>query len=729
MSFKTLENRFTENVNKLYAGATYKFENGKPSTGRNDDPLIVRKPGDGYWNFAESRSTPISSTLVDVKRLTLFSLSKRGILFLAKQQLLQTGNTFEHTRIINPAFVLANAVPFVHVKRNLRPLPVGKTINKILSSVGLKKPEGNNSIDELRKIGQLQQETYNKFVSGTTVTSLLKKIPVIGKTVSAATTKRSMGEVDAAGPGKNEQEHWKYRRPELGKNNSGYIMFSKITEENAKRREYSVEATLSKFSEANEDPRGFAEKMMNWTGPSMSYPMRQEAVDKAKKELSNFKSSYKSPMLVFYGPLKNNGKYTTYLKRTDGKEEWSGKLLTTDYERYVNNKFNTSNESQTTRQSDLLSDGAIERGLMKINNSYKNSQTSTLQNELDKKIKKYIENQDSDIKTGNTITYIKYFNPKDSLRSLNVDAIIEGKDSNPQTLADGIRERTKTKKISYIRDASNDIRKEKSPGVAQEAYSRIATNFKDPVVVSFAMGPDNRTTQGQGHIRFRAFIKDLIETTTPNYTPLQYIGRMERFNYYTGVERKISFRLGLLSFSEDELDGMWRRLNFLTGMAYPYGFNRGIFQPNNIRLTIGNVYVNQPGYIQSINTDFAGITETWEITPGKQVPISAMVTMDFVLIEKASRLADSPFYGINEGKAGFSTQIPTATQQNDSRNSAPTVADPVLSSTTVPVNSVRPPANPSNAANILNTVRNEVGFSSNALVTNSSLANPFARNP
>ena len=129
MAFKNLEQRFNENVIKLYAGSTSKFDNGIASNGKADAPLIVRAPGKGYWTKYEDRSLPVQSTIQDVKRLTLFQLSKPGLLFLAKQQLLQTGNTFELTRALNPAFVVANAVPFLHVKRNLRPLNelAGKT--------------------------------------------------------------------------------------------------------------------------------------------------------------------------------------------------------------------------------------------------------------------------------------------------------------------------------------------------------------------------------------------------------------------------------------------------------------------------------------------------------------------------------------------------------------------------------------------------------------------------
>ena len=50
MAFKNLEQRFNEKVNELYDGAKLKFDNGRLSRGANDDPLIVRKPGDGYFN-------------------------------------------------------------------------------------------------------------------------------------------------------------------------------------------------------------------------------------------------------------------------------------------------------------------------------------------------------------------------------------------------------------------------------------------------------------------------------------------------------------------------------------------------------------------------------------------------------------------------------------------------------------------------------------------------------
>jgi len=155
MSFKNLEQRYNENVQTLYRGATQKFEGGRSSIGPNDDPLITRSPGDGYWTRAEGRSTPFTSSITDVKRLTLFTLSSRGVAFLLKQQLLQTGNTFEQTRLINPLFAVgAAAAPglgnAVRVRRHLRPItggPGGPLLGRT-----------DTSFKKVKKHGQLQKE-------------------------------------------------------------------------------------------------------------------------------------------------------------------------------------------------------------------------------------------------------------------------------------------------------------------------------------------------------------------------------------------------------------------------------------------------------------------------------------------------------------------------------------------------------------------------------------------
>jgi len=690
MAFKNLEQRFNETADKLYAGAKYKFDNGKASRGRNDDPLIVRKPGDGYWNAAEGRSTPISSAFTDLKRMTLFTASTRGLKFLAKQQILQTGNTFESTRIINPAFHISNAVPFIHTKRAID-IPITKSgiARAILGNNALtKKIFGSGAqktdIASLRKIGQLQVETYDKATQAINVKSLIKKIPVIGQTISAVRAKRSVG--DGVKP-------FEESRPELSKLGARGLVTALFSGNNSSTSGYIMANQVILNSKLND------------------------------KYITNFKPKYF---------VKLDGKYVTYTNLSDGESKWKVGQRLNDYIRLRSKAVSTAGKTKTDFLNSTLNIGqSATAKKTRLEEIYKKSTDNTIINgniKLDRYVdygtsarygkkqyynvptvpnaKKKIQNvlypsASSTIDAGvstyvlglaaesqtlselpsaivktsgqpiiknaslSGVSYIKYFTyGAGTVKQANEDEIKSGKLTNARDLAlgpDG-----KRRSISYIKDVSNILREEKNSLVSREAYNTIESVFDDPIVVSFAMGID-------GHVRFRAYIKDLQQNTSPQYNPLQYIGRMEKFIYYTGVQREVSFKIGLVAFSQDELDGMWRRINYLTGMAYPYGFNKGIFQPNIVRMTIGDVYTDQPGYITSLNTNFTEITETWELSSGQQVPISAMMSMNFVLIEKASRLGDSPFYGITENLPGFSKTIPTATANADG---PPTTGEP-----------------------------------------------------
>ena len=197
------------------------------------------------------------------------------------------------------------------------------------------------------------------------------------------------------------------------------------------------------------------------------------------------------------------------------------------------------------------------------------------------------------------------------------------------------------KRIKYIKDPANTEAPDPSQNIL-EKYSKLRTRletnrFEDAILVSFAMGNNDP-------VQFRSFIRDLTQSATPEYKTYQYIGRIERFVYYITVEREINFKLDLLAFSKDELKLVWERLNYLTGMVFPYGITRGILQPNIVKLTIGNVYHDQPGYITSFNVNFNEVSESWDLD--NEVPIGATVDMSFKLIEKATKTANSPFYGI-----------------------------------------------------------------------------------
>ena len=633
MSFETLEQKYNETVNNLYAGATFKFNNGVPSSKNTDEPYVVTSPGKGYWNAAESRATPIASAARDLKRLTLFSISPRGLLFLGKQQLLQTGNTFESTRLINPAFIVSNAVPFIHTKRSLDvPITLGGIARGLLGNNALTRRifgSGGQKTDiaSLRKIAQLQEKTYNDKSPKSGLhgagRSLVSRIPVIGQVVSAATAKRSIGEI----------KPYNESRPELASNNP-----------------------LNNSGPAGRLARAFSVAAL---GPVANVFSLYDGGYVMLRQLKSLPQTWQNEQTIKYvprfGPSVLAGTYTTYLELTNNKKPFG--LTTTLLKLDV---MDRSSVAKDTGLEAVYSDSSL------VLSERSTFSTGSSRADLVNNVNEYIKKRDDWFKENNeSFAYLKYFT-KGSEQSITDGAqfnrdIEKPSTTNAKLLAESRAD--KTKKISYIKDPSNERSVAQSPSTTlPPAYSLINTDFSDPIDVSFAMN-------GDSPVKFRAYITKMNQTVVPEYKAYQYIGRIEKFITYTSVQRELSFNLGILAFSKDEIEGVWRRVNYLTGLTFPYGYNKGIYQPNIVTLTIGNVYIDQPGYITSLNTNFNELTESWDID--SQVPISANMDIKFVLIERNTKTSNSPFYGITEGMEGFSDA-----QLNESVDQLPSINQP-----------------------------------------------------
>lgn len=586
MSLKNLEKRFNEKVNQLYAGATSKFDNGKSSNAFNDDPLNVRRIGSESFGRASrllGRSLPVGRAAQDTLRLTKFLASWRGIGFLAKQYLLQTGNTFEITRLLNPLFVLgAAAAPavgnIVRIRRHWNPR------NTLLSRT-------DTSTPNVKKLGQLQVTTYNQnFLNPTTNQFALGNL----KPASPLNAKINIG----------QEKEWPQSRPEL----KDYI------------------------------------KTLHNSEPSAEFKYGGAVKDYL---LGSFIGNR-------YG-IGSGNNYSTYYGITDGYSEWNSKTNYTNSDYYL--AVPGMNEWDTMR-TDLLSETSVDTSLV-------NRQSSISQSLEDQKLSfpsternlesTYLEianfnglsipsnnlllltqqqeNYQILYKSGNDKGYLAYFSGSDAK---SVKGALRLENTNAKDIA-GPQTPNTNNAASYLRDPANTLVAARD-GVLDPYKTLPSDKFDDPIVVSFAMGRDR-------HIQFRAFITDLNQSISPEYKTNQYIGRMEKFVSYTGVQRELSFKLGVLAFSKDELAAVWNRINYLTGLAFPYSIRRGILQPNIIRLTIGNLFTDQPGYVTSLSTNFNQITESWDIDKG--VPISAQVDIKFIIIEKRTALASSPFYAIN----------------------------------------------------------------------------------
>lgn len=153
--------------------------------------------------------------------------------------------------------------------------------------------------------------------------------------------------------------------------------------------------------------------------------------------------------------------------------------------------------------------------------------------------------------------------------------------------------------------------------------------------------------QTSNNVHFRAFLSSLHQTVTPEFNEQRYIGRTERFVTYGGVKRAVFLKFHIAAFSQSEINTAWLRVNYLTGLAFPKGVSSsGFMIPPLFKITVGNIYDNQPCYINTLEFNMLDESTTFDIDA--EVSQVIEVTMQLTLLEKTTQLYDSPFYAITE---------------------------------------------------------------------------------
>ena len=144
-----LKDLFLERESELYDYVKYPVKDDSDTQPYRYTTLDNAEPMNPFF---EDQSNPISlSARRDFNRMFQFNKSAHGLVFLGKQQLLQTGNTFTQTRLYNPLNVQIHSVPFVHKSRHLN---IKQTIESILGSG-----------EDYLKYARLQRETSDDLKS------------------------------------------------------------------------------------------------------------------------------------------------------------------------------------------------------------------------------------------------------------------------------------------------------------------------------------------------------------------------------------------------------------------------------------------------------------------------------------------------------------------------------------------------------------------------------------
>jgi hypothetical protein len=101
---------------------------------------------------------------------------------------------------------------------------------------------------------------------------------------------------------------------------------------------------------------------------------------------------------------------------------------------------------------------------------------------------------------------------------------------------------------------------------------------------------------------FRAFLTSGIsDSNTGEWNSFKYMGRGETFKTYQGFQRSISFGFRVVAFSQDEMQPLYNKLNYLVSQVYPDYSAAGYMRAPLVKLTLGDYLYRMPGVITSIN--------------------------------------------------------------------------------------------------------------------------------
>lgn len=519
----------------------------------------------------DTQSIPIVSTARDAIRVFKFLDSPNGRLFIAKQLLLQTANTFTNTKIYNPTSPLLSTVPFIHPSRHV-----------IQSLLRPNTP------------GLLQNNTTNNIASTIQVTGALRAVRSGNSSLfrGATTAIKSFASAqlkNAANIILPISQNYYSSRPE-------YIVFN-----------------LSKNTDYLTSKQ---------TGPFLfePQPLSQRGTVKLSTTANLSNTVISAPRAILLGAARLTlNKVIPKLLR--------GKV---------------PNPAETGRTP--YRPGTFEEEALKFKRSF--------YTKLEDKYK--------------NIPSIRFQSP-----------YIDGTSIGGQTDRLGARVSIESKKTGIQDDYNTTTNKVTVDRENTINYNNIIRDYQvqspaglppNPDIIKFIFREADR--QSSNPVQFRALLSSIKESIKPQFNEQQYVGRTERFVTYAGAKRNVSLMFNVVAFSQQEIEGMWSRINYLSGLAFPKGQVNGFMVPPLFKMTIGNLYENQPCYIESLDYDFLDESITFDTI--NEIPFAVNVTMQLSLLEKRTKFYDSPFYKITEQLA--ETQLKRGVEETNARISAAAAA-------------------------------------------------------
>lgn len=586
------------------------------------EPFFYTYPDEkiGTMQKEVKREFPMAAAITDAERMVKFLSSGKGVLFLAKQFLLQTGQPFNETRIYNPTSPIVAAgmsMTFGLVSRPMRHIDissVGGVVSSLLgdniggffnqktippagtTGYGALSAQNQNAGKGLIRAGTANQAKSiltNKWSPSTGVGSL-----GVGKFLSE-TIKGLFGNFIP-----QRQLNVKYRSDEA----TYELMIGS----------YSGNTGIFSYQGVN----GFFDGLQQfWYGGSTGIGN----IRPTGKVPLNHKKIYITPegqprLLLPSDAFKIDGKQVGYnatpsggpLKYGDfvGKtknDDWEGSDVLIQHSLYT--QSDNAYPSKFVRKTDSSYEKwreSLQKVMDNIGNiNYKDNYIANAKNSS------ILPGKNEDVTGYNRIAAMKKHNDVETQYKHSV--LQEYRESRVPLLETQHSDIYLSKKMAssrqvdgintlFVLDSDRKIKDtSRIPGWEEwHPYidDQIAFYFYDLV--------------NSKYIPFRATVKGIQETDSANWEEMSFIGRADRLYSYGGFNRALTFSFRVQISSIYELAPTYQRINYLMSLVKPANYTKADWRkleqsaytkyvvPPMILLTIGDLYTKQPIVIGTI---------------------------------------------------------------------------------------------------------------------------------
>lgn len=146
-------------------------------------------------------------------------------------------------------------------------------------------------------------------------------------------------------------------------------------------------------------------------------------------------------------------------------------------------------------------------------------------------------------------------------------------------------------------------------------------------------------------IQFRAVLSGISINNSSDWESFRYLGRSDQVYVYKGFTQDVSFNFKIYPNNETEMDNIWKKADYLTGLSQPAGYKNDLYIiPPMVSLTIGKIFDDQPIILKSINVSISD-ESSWDID--KELP-------HFIEISISADIIQTKIPNTRNGHFGFS---------------------------------------------------------------------------